>query len=117
ARAEVSVEHLLSTLERASVMVKDQAREKAGKAKLILENESLTIHSQNADIGKINESIPVFQEGQDLELVINSRYFLDLLNVIDSETVVIKFTGPNTPMVLEPKDESNYLYLALPLKA
>lgn len=117
ARAEVNAAHLLSTLDRAAVMVKDQAREKAGKVKLILENESLTVYSHNADVGKISESIPVFQSGQDLELVVNSRYFLELLNAIDSETLVIKFTGPSTPIVMAPKDENDYLYLALPLKA
>lgn len=117
AQAEVSVSHFISTLDRAAVMVKDQAREKAGKVKLILENENLTVYSHNADVGKISESIPVFQEGEDLELVVNSRYFLELLSVIESDSLVIKFTGSSTPIVMVPKDEENYLYLALPLKS
>lgn len=115
-KAEVGVSHLLSTLERASVMVRDQSRERAGKAKFILENETLTIISQNEEIGKVNESIPVFQEGNDITLVVNSRYFIDFLTIIDTETAVVKFTGVSTSMVMVPKDDDSYLYLALPLK-
>ncbi|MDO4541618.1 MAG: DNA polymerase III subunit beta [Bacillota bacterium] len=116
AKAEISVSHFISTLDRAAVMVKDQAREKAGRVKLTLENENLTVRSHNTDVGKMSEAIPVFQEGQDLELVVNSRYFLEFLAVVDSDTIIIKFTGPSTPIVMIPKDEENYLYLALPLR-
>lgn len=116
-KAEINVSRFISTLERAVIMVKDQVREKAGRVKLILSNDTLTVYSHNADVGKISESIPVFQQGQDLELVVNSRYLLELLNVIEAETLILNFTGANTPIVMVPKEEDNYLYLALPLKS
>lgn len=117
ASVEIDVRHFLATLDRASIMVKDQLRDRAGKARLILENETLAVHTQNVEVGKIHESIPVFQEGQDIEVVVNSRYMLDVLNVLEEETMVMKFTGPSTPMVMEGKDRKDYLYLTLPLKS
>ena len=114
--AEVNADHLLATLERAFILSKELVREHIGRVHLALMDETLTIDSRSPDMGHIHEEIPVMQQGEDIALVFNARYLLDILRVIDSETIVMRFTGANTPLLLGRKDDDRYIYLALPLK-
>ena len=45
------------------------------------------------------------------------RYLLDILRVLDADTIMMRFTGTNTPLLLGRKDDHGYVYLALPLKS
>jgi DNA polymerase-3 subunit beta len=115
--AEVDAFFLLSTLERAFILSKELVREHVGRVNIALANDILTVDSRSPEMGHIHEEIPVQQQGEDMALIFNARYLLDILRVIDSETILMKFTGPNTPLLLGRKDDEGYVYLALPLKA
>lgn len=115
--AEVDASYLLSTLERAFILSKELVREHVGRVSITLANDYLTVDSRSPEMGHIHEEIPVLQQGEDMSLVFNARYLLDILRVIESETILMKFTGSNTPLVLGRKDDESYTYLALPLKA
>jgi len=49
-------------------------------------------------------------------MVVNYRYLLDGLNNIDSENVKIEVINSNTPCVLKPEKEEDYLYIIMPIK-
>lgn len=115
--AEVDAFFLLSTLERAFILSKELVREHVGRVSISLSNDNLTVDSRSPEMGHIHEEIPVQQQGEDMALIFNARYLLDILRVIESETIIMKFTGSNTPLVLGRKDDESYVYLALPLKA
>ena len=114
--AEVDAGYLLSTLERAFVLSKEMIREHVGRVNIALVNDSLTVDSRSPEMGHIHEEIPVIQQGEDMALMFNARYLLDILRVLDSDTVMMRFTGVNTPLLLGRKDDTGYVYLALPLK-
>lgn len=54
--------------------------------------------------------------GSDNGMVINCRYLLDGLNNIDGEEIDIEITDNNTPCVLKPNKDENYLYIIMPIK-
>ncbi len=114
--AEVDAVFLLATLERAFVLSKELVREHIGRVNIALINERLVVDSRSPEMGHIHEEIPVAQQGEDMALIFNARYLLDILRVIDSERIVMRFTGVNTPLLLGRPDDDNYIYLALPLK-
>ena len=115
--AEVDAFYLLATLERAFILSKELVREHVGRVSINLANDFLSVDSRSPEMGHIHEEIPVQQQGDDMALIFNARYLLDILRVIESESVIMKFTGATSPLVLSRKDDENYLYLALPLKA
>ena len=114
--AEVDAGYLLSTLERAFVLSKELVREHVGRVNIALVNDGLTVDSRSPEMGHIHEEIPVIQQGEDMALIFNARYLLDILRVLDSESIMMRFTGTNTPLLLGRKDDTGYVYLALPLK-
>ncbi len=54
--------------------------------------------------------------GGNNEVIVNYRYFLDGLNNIEGDRVKIGVINNNTPCVLRPEKENNYLYIVMPIK-
>lgn len=115
-KAIVNGHQFLAILERAAVMNRDQSNGRIGKVRLQLAEEKMTVDSHASEIGRIHEEIPIYFEGEELELYLNSRYLLDILKVVDDEEIKIDFTGSLSPLVLRRKNDDSYLYLALPVR-
>lgn len=80
-----------------------------GKNKIIISSAS---GQTGENITEINATV----EGKDNGIVVNYRYFLDGLNHINSENVIIELTNGNTPCILRPEKNSEYLYIIMPIK-
>ncbi len=84
--------------------------------KLKLEDQELMITS-SSEMGKMEEGMPVKeQEGEDIEILLNVKFVMDILRVLDCEEIEIKFSGREAPTIMRPAQEDNYLYLVLPIK-
>ncbi|MDW7729043.1 MAG: DNA polymerase III subunit beta [Bacillota bacterium] len=70
----------------------------------------------NSQEGSMEEYLPVEQEGEGLELFVNSRFILDILKIRDEEKIIIDFHGEGGPLIFRLLDNSSYLYLVLPIK-
>ena len=70
----------------------------------------------SAQEGSMEESIPVEQEGEDIDLFVNSRFILDILKIIEDQKVMIDFHGEGGPIIFRLVDNPGYLYLVLPIK-
>ena len=90
--------------------------EKNNLVKFDIQGETMVL-SSNSDIGGVVEKIPIKLNGADLSIAFNARYFTELLRFLGSDNLVIKFTGPVTPCVVEPSGTGEYLmYLILPVR-
>jgi len=54
--------------------------------------------------------------GSDNSIVLNYRYLLDGLSNINDEMVSVEIIDGNTPCVLRPEKEKDYLYIIMPIK-
>lgn len=111
-KVTVGVSNLLSSCERASLMVRDG---KSNLIKMNFSNNLLEIKS-NSEMGTVNEQIEVVMEGDPIKIAFNSSYFIDVLKIIGDEEVVLEFTTSVSPCVLRPTQGSNYIYLILPVR-
>lgn len=85
--------------------------------KLACSKNSIILKSKNSDKGEIETTIPAVLKNDPFEISINYHYLLDGLKIIDSEKVVIEFTGNGNPLVLKPHDSNKELtYLIMPLR-
>ncbi|NGZ76616.1 DNA polymerase III subunit beta [Saccharibacillus alkalitolerans] len=82
-----------------------------------LEEGGIEISSSSTELGRVKEEIELSEfEGEQLRLSFNSKYMLDVLKVIESEQLTIRFTGVMSPIIIEPTDDSNSLYIILPYR-
>ena len=80
-------------------------------------DELVEISSSLSELGKITEQCPVQQwHGEHLKIAFNSKYMLDALKVIDSDTVYLGFNGAMKPILVRPQDDDRMLHLMLPYR-
>ncbi|WP_454193225.1 DNA polymerase III subunit beta [Paenibacillus sp. Marseille-Q7038] len=82
-----------------------------------LESGDIEISSSSSELGKVREELELKEfNGEPLKISFNSKYMLDVLKVVESEELMISFTGVMSPIILKPIDNSNSLYVILPYR-
>ena len=69
--------------------------------------------------GKVNDSLQIEKEGDDIEIGFNHRYLLDVLHICRDERLKLSLSTPFMSMMVEAEKEpetGKYIYLVLPLK-
>lgn len=61
--------------------------------------------------GMIDASV----EGEAMEVALNIRYLLDVLNVVDDERVIIESNGAAHPGVIRPENQSDFVSVIMPM--
>lgn len=112
ARVVVDTKRLQDSIERASILF---TNDKNNLIKLSIANGLLVITSNNEN-GNAYEEVDIELDGDNLEIGFNSRYFLEGIKNISSETISIEFGGSINPCIIRPNDELEYTYLLLPVR-
>ncbi len=68
----------------------------------------------HTESGRMREEIPVEFSGDPLDVGFNVKFFLDLLKSIDSEEVIIKLSGHDSPALFKPVGVESYFSLLVP---
>ena len=77
----------------------------------------LNITAEAQDLGSGFESIPINFDFDDIEIAFNSRYLLEGLKIIDSDSILLKFNAPTTPAIFIPSDDGKkFIYLVMPVQ-
>lgn len=106
-------DEMLSAVERVAVM----SDERTNLIKLHFDGETLQISSNTPDVGRAQEELSVHFEGQVLDVAVNVRYVLDVLQKLSSAEVRLEMTGALKPLIFKGEGEDNYKYLLMPVQA
>ncbi|WP_054957781.1 DNA polymerase III subunit beta, partial [Paenibacillus dakarensis] len=106
---------LSESIDRAYLLSKE---EKTNIVRMqTMENGGIEISSSSSELGKVREELELIDfKGESLRISFNSKYMLDVLKVIESEQLMIAFTGVMSPIILKPLDNSQCLYIILPYR-
>ncbi|MHB1126768.1 MAG: DNA polymerase III subunit beta [Bacillota bacterium] len=112
------VEHheFLEAVERASLLARDEIKSRANVIKIEVGGDTLNIDSQVPDVGHIHEEIKVKCQGDGAQILLNCRYLLDFLKVVDTSQITIELTGSLSPAILRPLEDTTYMHLILPVR-
>lgn len=111
-RVLINCKELQSSVERASLMAKEG---KSNLVKLSFESELLSI-SANSEKGDIDDEIEILLTGKDIEIAFNAKYILDVMRVIDDESIYLNMNNSVTPCVIVPTDGEAFYYMILPVR-
>ena len=73
------------------------------------------LSSLNNDVGENKTYLDAALEGEDVILGFNYKYFLDCFQSINTDSVVIKFSGASLPIVISPVSDPSFTYLIMPM--
>jgi len=97
-RIKIPVQPLLRAVRRASIV----ARENAFRIIIRTADDKLILTAESQTVGNAYEEVEIDREGDDVEIAFNSKYLLDVLMVLDSESCYLELTEPLKPGVLRP---------------
>ena len=105
-------EKFLGSLRRISLLSNDRSK----AIKLCLKDDILEISTNNPEIGEAKEELDISYKGSDLEAGFNAKYFMDVLNAIESEEVSLEFNDKLSPGVIRSVGDDKYVCVVMPMR-
>jgi DNA polymerase-3 subunit beta len=76
----------------------------------------LTLTSQNMDIGSAKEELIINYKGDDLILGFNGKYFVESLQVMNSNKIKAYINNEKSPCLIEGNDDPGFMSIIMPMK-
>jgi len=92
------------------------SNERYRAVRITLEDNTMELVSTNPDLGEAQENIAVEYQGERLEAGFNPRYFIDALQSMESETVMLGFVDNSKPCMLTGEADEGFLGLIMPMR-
>ena len=103
---------LRQSLQRISIL----SNEKYRGIRLSLTKNNLTIQANNPDQEEAIEEITVDFDETEIEIGFNVTYLLDVLNVLDSEDVIINLKDSNSSCIITSPENEQFRYVVMPMR-
>ena len=84
--------------------------------KLAFEAGQLTVSAETPEIGDASESMPCSFEGEELVIAFNPQFFIEGVESIESEEVLLRLTSPLRPGLLQQAGDEDFSYLVMPIR-
>ena len=97
-------------------IVSSISSEKLRPVKLIISQGVLKLESEKADYGEVVDEIEIGYEGDPFQIGFNSRYLLDVLNVIESEDIKLESKNSMSPTIIKSTVDESCLSVIMPLR-
>ena len=102
----------LQSVKRVSIV----ARENSNRTTIQTQDGALIMTAESGNVGRAHEEVEVIKEGDDLKMVFNSRYLLDVLSVVDTEAIEVELSGEVSPAVIRQQGREDYVYVLMPMQ-
>jgi DNA polymerase-3 subunit beta len=111
-RVKVNRNVLLSSLERAAVMSRD---EKQLPIKITISDHLMVIECA-VQTGNVREEVLIESVGKPLEIGFNPRYLIEAVKTIEDVEIVLDFGSSISPCIIRPIEGEEYIYMVLPVR-
>ena len=110
----IEIERLgfLESLKRTNLFTEDTFN----AIQLSVEDNKLTLSSQNMDYGNAKDEMEINYSGEKLELGFNCRYFIDTLQVMRSDIIKAYVNSDQSPCLIEGDDDPGFISIIMPMK-
>jgi len=76
----------------------------------------LEVASKNTSLGENNVVFPVELQGEENTLILNYKYLLDGLNIIEDSHIIFNCIDTLNPCVITPLHQQGFIYLLMPIR-
>ncbi|MBW2180884.1 MAG: hypothetical protein JRG81_11030, partial [Deltaproteobacteria bacterium] len=110
--AKLNKENFLMMLKRMSILASENYR----GVVFNFNKDKIIINSTNPDIGESKEDMDIEYNGSKVAAAFNPRYFIDTLNVINEENIIISLFNEEKPCFIEGEENKNFLSVIMPMR-
>ncbi len=111
-KVKVSKDELSHALKRVALL----ADEKSKMVRFEIRSGTLTLISDNTELGAAREEIAVDYSGDDVTIGLNARYVLDVLAAIEGEHVILNLKDENHSCLITAENDADYLSIVMPMR-
>ena len=79
------------------------------------EDGFLTIKTSNNELGENISKIPAKITGESVKITFNHKYIYDCLPNINSEEIILRFSGEGKPLLITGAQDNTFQYLVMPM--
>lgn len=109
---ELDCKTFAEAVDRVSTISSDKTR----SVKLALEDDRIVLSVNSPDSGTAREEVAATYGSDQFEIGFNSRYLLDVLSQIESDTVQAHLADPSSPTVIRDLLDEGALYVLMPMR-
>ncbi len=84
--------------------------------KIEIVDKKMILTSQNADFGSAKDEFEVEYEGNPLSLGFNCRYFIESLQVMESDIINANINSQESPCMITSNEDTGFLSIIMPMK-
>ncbi|AEC01244.1 DNA polymerase III subunit beta [Parasphaerochaeta coccoides] len=107
-----SVADILEAVKRVSLFVETKAK----KIFLDIDQNGITVSSEENDLGIARETITADYSGEPCRISLNYGYIMSPLRVMEGEKTRISFTDTGKALTLSPEPERDYFHIIMPMQ-
>ena len=111
-RLSVARTEFEGALRRVAVL----SRDKTNAVKMTLGSNRITLFTSNPDFGEATEELLARYGGDPLTTGFNARYLLDVLAVMDGESVSLQMESPLSPCLIREPNNTGFTCVVMPIK-
>lgn len=103
----------LKAVDRVATVTNDKFK----GIKLVIQSNSLLMSASSDTVGGAKEEMAAQSNVEKkIEIGFNSRYILDVMGVINGDTVSCKFKDPFAPVIITDDSDSTFQYIVMPMR-
>jgi DNA polymerase-3 subunit beta len=102
----------LNSLRRASIV----SMEKFRGVKFEFSSGTLTISSNNPDVGESEEKLPIEYEDESMSVAFNAKYFTEALNALECENILLQLDDESSPAIVKDEDDDKFVAVVMPMR-
>ncbi len=111
-KIKVNSRDFASCLRRISTVSND----KFEGIKFTIKKGTIELYSSNQDIGNAREEFPVIYDGIEMNIGLNGRYVLDVLNAMNEGECIMELKDESSAAILRPAVGNNPIYVIMPMR-
>ncbi len=102
----------LNMLKRMSILYSDSYK----GVVFNFQKDKLIITATNPDLGESKEDMDIDYKGDEIQTAFNPKFFIDTLNIIDDDNVVLNIIDEQRPCFIEGKEDKQFLSVIMPMR-
>lgn len=110
-KINVNNKEFLDCIDRASLLIKESDKK---PIVMNIKDDNNMYLKVDTLMGSMNEEIEINKTGDDIIIGFNPRFLMDVMRVIDDETITLYMRDSKSPCIIK-DDEENFVYIVLPV--
>ncbi len=109
---EIDRNEFIMALKRINIF----SDEELGAIKFNLNDNLLSLSSNDMEIGGGKEELKISYTGEEINIGFNARYFIESMQVMNSDKIKCYLSSNETPFLIEGDDDPGYVSVIMPMK-